>query len=396
MGILRPNIGKLRDNADAPGLCEALGHRNPAIRRQAAEALIVVADARAVEPLIGALPDPELVVPAAVALGKTADARAVEPLIGVLADPGIDARDCAVMSLGEIGDARAVEPLIGALADPEGKVRKSAARALGELGDARAVEPLISALADPDGEVRQYAAHALDKLGRSTAESLAVALQSEFPEDRSLAVGRLGELGDDRAVELLIGALEDEDPRVQKNAAVTLGKRGDRRAVEPLVDVLTAHPGEESDLKAAAVEALGELGDPRAVTPLIAALNRRGPDSRLAFLALKEIGGSEAETALSKGTAKVGDRVRVLISGDLYAGMPGDRVEMGTGTVGEWKGTVVSLSGEVAGVRCDEVQGEVEGEAPQVGATREIPLSWFLPGTASELPGDPGHWCFEM
>jgi hypothetical protein len=56
-------------------------------------------------------------------------------------------RRTSAYRLGEIGDSCAVEPLIKALADPNIMVRANAAEALGKIGDNRAVEPLIKALA---------------------------------------------------------------------------------------------------------------------------------------------------------------------------------------------------------------------------------------------------------
>ena len=61
--------------------------------------------------------------------------------------------------------AEAVRMLCEPLGDEEGNVRWAAARELGEIGDARAVEPLIGALEDEDEHVRMYVTDALKKLG---------------------------------------------------------------------------------------------------------------------------------------------------------------------------------------------------------------------------------------
>ncbi|HLO34278.1 MAG TPA: HEAT repeat domain-containing protein [Anaerolineales bacterium] len=91
---------------------------------------------------------------AAHALGMIGDARAVQPLIKTL---GYDhyhlfpfetafIREAVVAALGKIGAAQAVEPLILALADEWFGVRRNAAAALGSMGDKRATEPLIHTL----------------------------------------------------------------------------------------------------------------------------------------------------------------------------------------------------------------------------------------------------------
>ena len=49
----------------------------------------------------------------------------------------------AAVVLGRAGGAKAVEPLVGALDDPEVAVRAASAMALGNLADLRAVTPLV-------------------------------------------------------------------------------------------------------------------------------------------------------------------------------------------------------------------------------------------------------------
>ena len=121
----------------------------------------------ALEPLIKALEDEEWPVreDAARALGMIGDKRAVEPLIKMLGDKNKHDRYSATIALGNIGDKRAVEPLIKALSDDELWVRRNAAEALGEIGDKRAVEPLIKALEYKHWMVREIAVDALKKLG---------------------------------------------------------------------------------------------------------------------------------------------------------------------------------------------------------------------------------------
>jgi HEAT repeat protein len=65
--------------------------------------------------------------------------------IAALKDNDWWVRRDAAEALGEIGDARTVEPLIAVLKDKDRDVRWHAASALGEIGDARAVDPLIAA-----------------------------------------------------------------------------------------------------------------------------------------------------------------------------------------------------------------------------------------------------------
>jgi HEAT repeat protein len=205
-------LGRFGEPAVEP-LIRALADENKYVCSSAAEALGMIGDARAFEPLIELLNgqrrttvrgyviwDDEWICRAvAYALGEIGDARAVEPLIEIMIGPemiGHTARENAASALGAIGDTRAVWPLIEALGDGDCEVRAATAEALGEIGDAGAVEPLIKALGDEWWGVRV-----------ATAEAL-------------------GEIGDARAVEPLIGMLSDDNKWVRKHAVEALGKIG--------------------------------------------------------------------------------------------------------------------------------------------------------------------------
>jgi HEAT repeat protein len=66
----------------------------------------------------------------------------VPPLLALLAEPPGNPHGFVAEALGRLGDARAVEPLIAAI--PRGNIhfRYHAAKVLGEFGDARAVPVL--------------------------------------------------------------------------------------------------------------------------------------------------------------------------------------------------------------------------------------------------------------
>ena len=95
------------------------------------------------------------------------DKQDVEGLIRYLGyESDINVQESAAEALGLIGDKRAVEPLIEALKDEVSGVRNRAAVAIGNIKDARAVGPLIKALEDEDevSNVRDSAAEALGKI----------------------------------------------------------------------------------------------------------------------------------------------------------------------------------------------------------------------------------------
>jgi HEAT repeat protein len=74
-------------------------------------------------------------------------------------------------------------------------VRGAAVGALGQLGDDRAVEPLIGALHDKNADVRGAAMEALTAIGVSAVEPLIGALRDEDRFVRDAAAQTLGQLG---------------------------------------------------------------------------------------------------------------------------------------------------------------------------------------------------------
>jgi HEAT repeat protein len=93
------------------------------------------------------------------ALGRPA----VSDLLEALGDDHWMVREVAAQALGLIGDLRAVEPLLRkAKADRDMGVRESCIKALGEFGDARAVEVLVEAVNVPT--TRLAASEGLSKI----------------------------------------------------------------------------------------------------------------------------------------------------------------------------------------------------------------------------------------
>ncbi len=227
----------------------------------------------AVPPLIRALQDEDGWVrrEAAQALGEIKDARAVPPLIRALQDEDEGVREAAAEALGKIGDAQAVPTLIQALQDKNEEVRKAAAEALGKIGDAQAVPTLIRTLKlkNKSWGVRKAAAEALGKIGAPAVPFLIRALQDEDEDVRRAAAQALGAIGDARAVPSLTQTLQDGDWSVREAAAWALGEIKDAQAVPPLIRTLQ---DENEEVRKAAAWALGEIKDARAIPPLVQAL----------------------------------------------------------------------------------------------------------------------------
>jgi HEAT repeat protein len=119
--------------------------------------------------------------------------------------------------------------------------RLEAARRLGESRDPNALEPLAKALEDSNKWVRWAALEALGELGDRRAVPVILQFlkkREPYGWGRRVAANALGNINDPAAVEALIDMLKEDDPYVRRNAAYALGKLKDERAILPLIELL--------------------------------------------------------------------------------------------------------------------------------------------------------------
>jgi len=107
--------------------------------------------------------DPSVSYQAAQALGLIGDVRAVEPLIAVLRGKNFSLKCAAVESLGKLKDPRAFEPLSVLLWKGEGELQTKAQYALTEMGP-MVVEPLCRILLEQNNPLRFFVADLLTKI----------------------------------------------------------------------------------------------------------------------------------------------------------------------------------------------------------------------------------------
>jgi HEAT repeat protein/Flp pilus assembly protein TadD len=172
----------------------------------------------------------------------------------------------------------AVGVLVVWLSNPSAMLRESAAKALGNIGDARAAEPLIGSLEDKASQVRRAAAEALS------------------------------EIRDERAVAPLITALNDGSPEVQLAAVWALGQQKSEEAVGPLIAALNrCNP----EVQRAVVEVLGRMRTDHAIGSLRVLLKEGDVKVRRGVVgALERIGGASAVELLINGLADSDLQVR--------------------------------------------------------------------------------------
>ena len=255
--------------------------------------------------LLNELNDPDWKVrcKAAEALGKARHRPAVEPLIEhLLSDKSQTVRSRAAMALGRIKDPRAIEPLLEAvdkcvkyatnglmkfgpaavpalaarLADRSRTYvsRSVTVRLLADIGNDAARSAIVAAAWDDDVMVRWHVAEALGKCGadEDSFSALLFLLRDPVPMVSGAAAQSLGQLRDERAIEIIVHMFHGDTPFEQEfhyfNAATNVlrewaGVRGKAfHEIEPyLRDV-------KPIVRIAAALSLVWLRDKRALQPL--------------------------------------------------------------------------------------------------------------------------------
>ena len=142
-----------------------------------------------------------------IALGRPA----VTDLLEALNDELWVVREAAAQALGIIGDLRAVEPLLQkAKADKDRGVRESCIKALGEFGDARSIDVVVEAV--EDRTTRLAATEAMSKIKDITVLLPHVKLIQTMKTDRDGLVSYLGGLMLDKLEKLTGETQKEEDP----------------------------------------------------------------------------------------------------------------------------------------------------------------------------------------
>jgi len=140
----------------------SLKDKDAKVRKWAAKSLGEIKDPSAVDALIEAMTDEQSpVADAAFALQLIGDPRAVPPLIQSINHKDLFVARMAAQVLGSFPGPLVIEPLIAALGHTDYHVRKNAIGAIAHTGDPRAVGLLINKLADESWLMRASAAWAL-------------------------------------------------------------------------------------------------------------------------------------------------------------------------------------------------------------------------------------------
>jgi HEAT repeat protein len=195
-GVARA-LGLCGDVSAADVLARWLVDAAPAVRLQAAEALVRLSDCRGWPVLFALLRGgPRLPDEAAEALRALGDLSSSAPLLLGGGDDGYATRRDAAEALGALGDVCALGPLLDARQDPNPWVRGAVAYALGRIGEPRVTPSLVLMLGDASDWVKVCAARALGLLGDASARRpLARLMEAANVEVAAAAREALASLG---------------------------------------------------------------------------------------------------------------------------------------------------------------------------------------------------------
>jgi aminopeptidase N len=212
---------------------------------------------------------------ATLATPEIRDNSAVIPALGEAAqhDPFWGVRSESLRTLGKIGGAEAEKRVLGALNDEKPWVREVAVQQLGIFKDDTSLRPKLTGIAANDKAFHVRAA-ALRSLGQIKAANafdvLTLAVKSDSPDDmlREAGLEGLGNLGDDRAVPLLLEWAGPGKPLDSRGAAISAVASLDKKNKEITQALISYLKEPYFDVKLTALFSLGRRGDPDAIAPL--------------------------------------------------------------------------------------------------------------------------------
>jgi HEAT repeat protein len=172
-------LGEMQAREAEPQLTELLRHGDDRVRRAATSALMRLGTARAMQAIQDALKDgaPAMRMQAAAALVTRNDVKTAATLVRALEEEKDDEVQAAfLLALGKLATPDAVQRLLKAVEPERGLFKKkstayrvAAVQGLGEARSAEAVEALKGLQSDKDEEIREAATFALVRIARQAA-----------------------------------------------------------------------------------------------------------------------------------------------------------------------------------------------------------------------------------
>ncbi len=219
----------------------------------------------------------------AAALGESGDKRVIRVLIESLADPDWTIRKSATMALAEIGD-NAVDMMLEYLRGPNEDIRDGCLRALVKAGNA-SLQRLFDEIIKMDENHRFLIRRSIVKIGSRVVEPLMRLFKLKNPEILAFAASTLGEIGNPRAVPVLVVGLSHEDWNVRRSSAYALTEIGER-GVDKIAEALKSPNDDVRYWVTRILESIGEPGVPYLIRAL------KDSNREIRYFAAKALGSS--------------------------------------------------------------------------------------------------------
>lgn len=191
------------------------------------------------------------------------------------------------------------------------RVRANAVEALGEISHPEVVEILKVLVSDRNNRVRANAIKALWERGiRFGLNTLPEELRSPNSRKRASVAYILGEIEEERSLDLLIGLLNDISPTVRNRAVLSIGKIGSSRVMSHLIDAYGKE--DEPSIRDVIVSTALEINPDLAMARLTEKFVRE-ENSRMRANLIKSIGmtaNDKSVILLSKALKDPDSRVR--------------------------------------------------------------------------------------
>ncbi len=272
------SLGLLRNKFALNALLNALEHRNPRIRTEAAQALGRLRSKEAMESLEKHLvreSNSFVKAYSGLALGLIKNASVVSSLISCLYHEQERVRGFVTQALSFIGEPSTKPYIVSMLKDSHHQVRQQAACGIGLLGDESLVAVLNDSLrADSSHHVRQWAVLALGMIGSAEGiPSLRMAVKDPISYVRTSAIAALNEISDPSTADLFIEVILDteQDQFARQQAILGLGRLG---ILEHIHYILRLLEDDNEHIRTAVAHILGEAKEPQYLPYLLQMLDR--------------------------------------------------------------------------------------------------------------------------
>jgi HEAT repeat protein len=228
------------------------------------------------------------------ALAEAATPDTVDPLVKLLEDPEVEVVRAAAAGLGRTGDPRASAPLF-ALLQRNPSMRQSVLDSIGRSTSAPGIAKLIDTTDNVD-LIRSLVSTLKDMHDPRVADTFAKLENNPDPDIKQTSAQALAELGDARAVPVLLELAKSEDRNTALDALDALAMVPSPAVADALIPLLKDNPGRKAGL----LKAIGKSGSPSAGAVVMKEL--AGDDVEAASFALGDL---KYEPAYSKILASV-------------------------------------------------------------------------------------------